>query len=49
MDESGTEYNPTDNSPQLILKEMNYELDTKILDNSVCDHSEWMRDDASRP
>ena len=48
MDESGTECKPTESSPQLIVKEMNHELGTKISDNSGCDHSERMSDDASR-
>ena len=48
MDESGTEYKPTGSSPQLIAKEMNNELDTKISDNFGCDRSERMCDDASR-
>jgi hypothetical protein len=47
MDESGTECKPTDCSPQLIVKEMNHELGTEIHDNSGCDHSERMRDEAS--
>ena len=46
MDESVTECKPTDSSPQLIVKEMNHELGTKISDNSDYDHSERMRDDA---
>ena len=47
MDESSAECKPTDSSPQLIVKEMNHELDTKVSDNSICDHSERMRDNAS--
>ena len=49
MVESGTEYRPTDSSPQLIAKEMNHELDTKIADNFCRNRSERMRDDASGP
>jgi hypothetical protein len=49
MDESGPEYKPTGSAPQLIAKEMNNEVDTKISDNSGCDRSGRMCDDASRP
>jgi len=51
MDESGTEYKPRDRVPlpQLIAKDMNDELDTKIFGNSGCDCSKRMCDNSSRP